>query len=350
MKKRTRLVAGLLTLAMVLSLAACGTAGSNSGEAEKTGVEKKKFIIAHVVSEDTCFGAMTDKMKEILEGSGFFDVEVYPAASLVGDSEGVQAVQAGTITLYPSSTGSYSNYASPFFAYDKMFAFDDVRVGRAVANDQELLEVLNSELAQYNIISLGSADMGFRKLTTNKEIKSIDDLSDVKLRVMENPIYVAAWKTLGINPTPVSYTEIYSSLQQGVIEAQENTPELTYATKVYEVQKYIIDTNHLFHNLVLGMNLDYYNNLTDEERAVVQEAAAEGIKACQEATDNAMPKYLELFEKTGCKHISLPDDVLAEMKERVSTTWGEVESRVSPQMWEAYNAAIERAEEAYGIQ
>ncbi len=343
MKNVKRIIAVVLTLIMVLSFAGCGDSPESGGNDGSDGADKKKFTIAHVVSTDTCYGEMCDAIEKTMEDSGLFDVDVYPNASLVGDSEGVQAVQAGTISMYISACGSYAPYAAPFFVYDKMFAIDNEEIGRKVANDKELWAVLNSELEQYNIKVLGMGDMGFRKLTANKKINAISDLNDIKLRVQENPIYVVAWKALGINPTPVSYTEIYSSLQQGVIAAQENPVELCYATKVYEVQKYIIDTNHLFHNLPIAVNLDYYNSLTDEERAVVEDAVAAGVEACQAATDQHSEELYQVFEDAGCQHIQIDSAVRDEMKKRMSESWSEVESRVSPELWKAYDDAIKRA-------
>lgn len=338
MKKAKRTLAMILATVMSLALVACGN--TNSAD---TSAEKKQFIIAHAMTEESCFGDMTDAIEKVLTDSGLFDVQVYPNAQLGSDSEGIQATQSGNITLYPTYHGTWASYASPFYVFDRMFATSDGDVARAVADDEEFLAVLNTELEGSGVYCLGLSDMGFRKMTCNKPINSLDDLKGIKIRVVENPIYLAAWSAIGCNPTPVAFTELYSSLQQGVVDAQENPIEVTYSCKAYEAQKYIVDTNHIFHYIAMNINRDYMNNLTDEERAVVEEAVKAGIDASRAKTDNAADERLALFAEAGCEHVSIPDDVVAQIKEIAAGTWGEAEQKVSPELYAAYTTALERA-------
>ena len=345
MKKLARMAAVVGVISLILGLTGCGNSSSTNPAASDDTPAKKSFIIAHAMSEDTCFKNMTDAMEEVLTASGYFDVQVYPAAQLGSDVEGIQATQSGNITFYPTYSGTFASYASPFYVFDKMFAFDDINIGRAVADNQEFLAILNKELESNNtkLVCLGLADMQFRRVSANKTFESLDDFNGLKIRVVDNPIYLKAWKAIGASPTPLSFTELYSGLQQGVIDAQENTPEVTYSCKAYEVQKYIIDTNHLLHYIAMNINADFYNSLTAEERAVVDEAAAAGIKACREAVDASIEKYYSIFAEAGCEHVGIDEALLEQIKASVEPTWTEVESKISPELYAAYNKAIEDA-------
>lgn len=349
MKKHNRFLAALLAVIMVFSLAACGGNGApantpaNNNEASTSG-EAKKFVIAHTGSPDTSFGVITDIMVETMEGSGLFKVEVYPSSSLYNDAESIQGIQAGSLDCTITTCGSLAPYASAFYAFDKYFAYSDPKVGREIASDESILTLLNSKIVTSNMYVPAMGDLGFRKMSANVAINSLDDLKGLKIRCMENPIYVAAWNAMNISPTPTQFTEIYPSLQQGVIDAQENPIELFYTFKGYEVQKYIIDTNHLFHLLPIVIDLSYYNELTDEEKAVLDEACTKAARACQLSTDEKSEEFYKIFETAGCQHITIPDELREELKTKMTQSWAEIESRADPEMWALYNETVERIE------
>ncbi|MCD8139249.1 MAG: TRAP transporter substrate-binding protein DctP [Planctomycetaceae bacterium] len=108
-----------------------------------------------------------------------------------------------------------------------------------------------------NLKGLGYTENGFRQLTANKPIMKPEDLAGIKLRVMENKIQMATWRTLGANPTPVSFGELFTALQQRTVDAQENPFELIYTNKFYEVQNYVMTTNHIYTPMPIFMNLEF---------------------------------------------------------------------------------------------
>jgi tripartite ATP-independent transporter DctP family solute receptor len=351
MKKRISIV---LILALMLSLlVGCGgasedktgTAGTDStNSTADTG--QKKFIIAHSMATDTCFGALTDAFEKSLTDSGLFTVEVYPAAQLGSDTECIQNMQLGSISLYPTYSGTYSSYAPPCYIFDRMFSFKSKEIARAVYQDEDFLAVFDQEMQKSGIKVLGIGDMGFRQVTASRPLNTVADFKGLIIRTVENPILMAAWKSIGANPTPVQFTELYSALQQGVCEAQENPAEVTYSSKLYEQQKYIVDTNHIAHAIIFGMGIDYWNALTDEEKAAVETAAKAALEAEREATDANQSRDLKVFEDAGVQQINLSDDVRAELQSKMTDSWKLVEEKVSPELYDAYVSAIEKAEAA----
>lgn len=115
-------------------------------------------------------------------------------------------------------------------------------------------------------------------MTANREIHTPADMSGLKIRVMENNIQLATWKALGANPTPMAFNEVFTALQQGTIDAQENPVELIYDNKLNEVQSYLIMTKHMYNPLVLAMNLEKFNSLPDEFQQIVLDAAREATE------------------------------------------------------------------------
>ena len=107
---------------------------------------------------------------------------------------------------------------------------------------------------------LGYADQGFRVMSTNKNVKSIKDFKGQKIRTMENSYHLKFWKTLGANPTPMTFSEVYIGLQQGTIDAQENPYEVIVSSKLYEQQDYVVETNHLPHYISLIVSDEFYNS------------------------------------------------------------------------------------------
>lgn len=123
---------------------------------------------------------------------------------------------------------------------------------------------------------LGIADHGFRVMSTNKKVASIDDFKGQKIRTMENPYHLDFWKSIGANPTPMSFAEVYIGLQQNTIDAQENPYEVIVANRLYEQQDYIVETNHLPHLITLIMNDDFYEDMPLANQKIVIKQAEKG--------------------------------------------------------------------------
>ena len=160
----------------------------------------------------------------------------------------------------------------PYLFTSSQFAFD--------ALDGEVGEYFNKKLEENGIINLGYSYNGPRSTTSNvKPIEKPEDLKGLKMRVMESPIFIDYYKTLEANPTPMSFTELYTGLQQGTVEAQENPPSLTFANKFYEVQKYSSIDEHVHNFLAFIMNKAKYDSLTSEQQQLLVDATKEYVSS-----------------------------------------------------------------------
>lgn len=288
MKKKISLfLVGMLCFGLFTG---CSSDKTTVGTDDKTEAGKTYEIkVGHGSAELTALHQGWLEFKKIVEekSDGKIKVEIFPNQQLGGDRELVEAVQLGNVTMTSPSTAPLAAFDSKFFALDLPFLFKDREQVYTVLDGPVGKELLGS-LDEFKIKGLAYWENGFRNFTNNKrEVRTPADLKGLKIRTMENEIHMAAWKLLGANPTPMAFGELYTALQQGTVDGQENPFELIYATKFYEVQKYVTKTQHIYSAYVPLINLDFYNNLPSEYQTIITDAIKEStIKQRQVATDN----------------------------------------------------------------
>ena len=145
-------------------------------------------------------------------------------------------------------------------------------------------------------------------MSTNKPVSDIEDFKGQKIRTMENSYHLAFWKSLGANPTPMSFSEVYIGLQQHTIDAQENPYEVIVSNKLYEQQDYVVETNHLPHLISLIVNDDFFKNLSQEEQAIMTEAAEIATEYAREQSDERIADRIAVIDESGTQVLTLSDD------------------------------------------
>jgi tripartite ATP-independent transporter DctP family solute receptor len=169
--------------------------------------------------------------------NGRYKVQTFYSGSLGAERESVEAVQLGTQELTFTSTGPVPNFVPEVAILDIPFLFRDYAHARAVL-DGPIGQDLLQKFPPKNIVALAWAENGFRHMTNNKRPVNVpDDLKGLKMRTMENPIHIQAYKQLGILPTPMAFTEVFTALQQGTVDGQENPLSVITSAKLDQVQK-----------------------------------------------------------------------------------------------------------------
>ena len=153
--------------------------------------------------------------------------------------------------------------------FDLPSAFDNIEEVRESLDNEKFYNLMGDIYNDAGYKLLGFTDQGLRIMTTNKKIEEISDFKGQKIRTMENSNHIKFWKSIGANPTPMSFSEVYIGLQQNTIDAQENPYEVVVSSKLYEQQKYLIETNHLPHIISLIVSDDFYNNLCKEQQEII---------------------------------------------------------------------------------
>lgn len=153
---------------------------------------------------------------------------------------------------------------------------------------------------------------------------------------VSNPLILEAWKDMGATPTPFSFSELYTALQQKTVDAQENPIELIYSQKFYEQQKYITLTNHLQQTQQWLVSQKFYDSLSDDDKKILDKAIQD---ACAAATNYALDneaKWSSEIEKYGCTFVKLTPEEQKAFKDRVKPEWDKIKAQVSPDVWDAY--------------
>ena len=244
--------------------------------------------------------AMKTFAEDVDSGSkGKIRVELYPNAQLGGDRELCEGVQMGTIQMAIPSTSALAGFDKRIQVLDLPYLFT-TRKAAFEAVDGELGQKLNSYLQKKGFEVLGYQENGFRHVTNSKRpVKSPADLKGLKIRTMENPMHIAFFKELGANPTPMSWGELYTALQQGTVDAQENPYAMIDDGKFYEVQKYVSETGHVFSYEILIANKKFMDKLPSDLREVVVDAARKAITAQRASLEKEEAAFKAKVTKAG---------------------------------------------------
>lgn len=301
--------------------------------------------VAMNVAESTLNYKFYEVFKNDIESrsGGKITLNLFPNGQLGGDAEQLQSLMDGTVQFSTTITSGMTSTIPQYGLFDLPNAFTNVEMMRKVEDNAELLDALNKASADKGIHLMGMTDAGFRELTSNKEIHSLNDLSGLKIRVIDNPYHQLYWTSLGAATTTMDFNEVYSSLQQKVIDAEENPYMNITANKFYEVQPYIIETNHLGHIMVFTMNKALYDSLPDNVKALIDECAEEALKETRAAADEAIIGYKKTIEDNGSQIIKLDDSVLAEMQAKAQPVYDKVRTDLGSDLVDTFLKAVDEA-------
>lgn len=212
----------------------------------------------------------------VKEGTkGQIVIDSFPSSQLGNERDLIEGLQLGTVDFVLSSTGPMASFDPKFGAPDLPFIFRDLSHAYKCL-DGDVGQELFAALKKKGITGLAWFENGFRQVTNSKRaIEKPEDLKGLKIRTMENPIHVAFFRELGVDPTPMAFGEVFSALEQKVVDGQENPIAAVTAAKFFEVQKYLAMTGHVYTAVPLMVRSDLFNSFTPEQQQVILSAAKE---------------------------------------------------------------------------
>jgi len=224
--------------------------------------------------------AMAEELERLTDGK--FTIKQFPANALGGEREMVEGLQLGTVDIVLTSTGPVGNFVPETLITDIPFLFRDYAHVDAVLDGpigQEILE----KFPERGIIALAWGENGFRNLTNSQRpVREPADVKGLKVRTMENPVHMEAFSELGILPTPMAFPELFTALQQGTVDGQENPIGVILSAKFSEVQDHLSLTNHVYSPALILLSPTVWEGLTDEEKEAFRQAAKAGARAMRE--------------------------------------------------------------------
>jgi tripartite ATP-independent transporter DctP family solute receptor len=304
-----------LFLCTVLIFGGCSKSKTSGQQQGKTIGKTIKVKMTHTGTELTlahqAFLAIKDYMEA--KSNGVFEVTVYPNGQLGNDAQIVEAVQEGDVEMMFTNTGNLLSFVPELGVFAVPFAFPSKEVAYRVLDGefgQEMLDIMEKKGSMVGLSYLEA--VAYRELSANRTIRTPADLAGVKIRVMTNPIHIAIWERLGAQPTAISFAELYTALQQGTVDAQENPLELFISQRFYEVQKNVTLTHHIFTTGMLTANPVWFNGLSPELQQVVREAAMEGTLLQRRRAAEDYDGYLKTLADNGISVITLTDEERAQ--------------------------------------
>lgn len=299
MKRFISLILAIIMVATVtVGCSKSETASSNGGSNTEKAVNLR---VGHVETEDRSTHRALLEFKEEVEtkSNGSITIEIHPNGSLGGDVQLTESVAMGTLDMALPATSVLVTYSKEFGVLDMPYLFKDPESAFA-AMDGEVGEYFNKTLETVGIKNLGYPYNGLRSLTNSvRPVNEPADLKGMKVRVMESPVFIDFFETLGANAIPMSFTELFTGLQQGTVEAQENPPSLIYSSKFHEVQDYLSLTEHVHNFLAFIMNKNKFDSLSAEQQEIITTAAKAFVDKQRAMELEDTNKYVELLASEG---------------------------------------------------
>jgi tripartite ATP-independent transporter DctP family solute receptor len=239
------------------------------------------------IAQNSHYGVAVDTFAREVEArtQGRYKVQTFYSGALGAERESVEGVQLGTLDLTLTSTGPLPNFVPEIAILDIPFLFRDYAHARAVL-DGPIGQDMLQKFPPKGMVGLAWAENGFRQMTNNKRpINTPEDLRGLKMRTMENPIHIEAYRQLGIQPTPMAFTEVYTALQQGTVDGQENPLSVITSAKLDQVQKNLSITGHVYSPAIILMNKGQWEKLAPADKEAFLAAAREAVRVNRARVD-----------------------------------------------------------------
>ena len=249
---------------------------------------ERNIKLSNGVNEDHPVGAGIKRMQEVLnaKSGGKMKIVAFWGGAAGGDLQATQALRAGTQEMVIPSTSPLVGIVKELGVFDLPFLFANEKEADAVL-DGPAGTYLNKKLEDVGLVNLAYWENGFRNLTNSKHpVAKVEDFSGIKVRVMQNNIFLDTFKTLGSNAVPMAFGEVFTALETKTIDGQENPFVTINTSKYYEVQKYLSITRHAYTPFLVLYSKKMFDALSKDEQAALREAAIEGQKV-QRATIRA---------------------------------------------------------------
>lgn len=313
----------LFAMVMVFSLVACGEKNPEAPADSDAGEPEIVLTFGHVIADGTAGDEEADYLAKLIneKSNGRIKIEVYPNSTLGDAIAELEGLQLGTQDMMITSNAALSSFSDATAVLDLPFLFKDEENAFKVLNG-EFGDRVNEKLNEVGFVNLGWFTQGWRVLTCNDEVHLPADISGLKIRVMDSPIHISTWNTLGASAVPMPFSEVFTSLQQHVIDGQENPYSTLDIAGIYEVQNYIIETNHIYDPSAVLISKATWDKLSAEDQQILLDATAEAQEhAAEIVRDMDAATKEKILAGGSCEIIELTADERAAWQEAVQPIW-----------------------------
>lgn len=299
--------------------------------------------LGYVPTEDHPVGQASRHFAQLVEEKtgGRIKIETFGNGVLGSEPDMQASVQAGFIDIMVGPTPNLVGVVPEFMIFDLPFFYKDFAAADAVM-DGEVGERLFSLLQEKTgIVGLAWWDNGFRHMTNAiRPVNAVEDMAGLNIRVIPNPLFIATWTALGTNPTPLPWPELYAALENRAVDGQETPYALIYTARFYEVQSHLAKTGHVYTPFVLLASQKWFGSLSEEDKALVLEAARESAAFQREISRKSAEDLEQELIAKGFKITQPTPEAMDAMRERVAPVVAEYSEKIGVDVVEKARAAM----------
>lgn len=355
-----RLLTLMVSVFLIISmLSGCGgkqqappEGSSNAGGSASAPVQGTITIkLAHSspATKDRLEAACQEFAKVVKEKTnGKIIVQTYPASQLGGEREQLEGVQMGTIEMAALSTGPFPGIFPDIMVLDMPYLFFTREAAFKVLDGPVGQEILDRLLQQTGIRALAWGENGFRNFTNNiRPILRPEDLKGLKIRTMENPAHMAIVRTLGGDPTPMAFGEVYTALAQKTVDGQENPVSLIVSMRFHEVQKYCTLDGHVYNPYLLIINEKFFQSLDPDSQKALQDAALVWRDVERKLNEEQVQAGIKIMKDAGMRVDELTLDQKEAFRKATQPVYDEFAKQLDPVLFEKVLKAAEEANKEF---
>ena len=365
MKKFKRIMAMFLALILIFSLAACGTDGNDASDnsnptdnsttdnntSDNSDVQYDEITlnIAGSASESHPVSQGMLKWADLVEErtNGKVQVETFLNATFGTGTAIIESIQSGSVQLGEGSLSSFASFTPDTQYTGVPFSFDSREHAYAWTETDFAQKLKQEVIDSTGMYILGWFENGIRMLSNSKHpVTCPDDMKGLKIRVMDSPIYIEMFTEMGASAMPMAYSELYTALQQGTVDGQDNPYATFVSTNYFEVQKYFTDLSHTFDFTVFFMSNDVLESLNDATRELLIECGKEAEDYQHDVMINVEGDLIQTIKDNGVEMYNLSDDERQLFRESTTGIEDWFKANVKTvQTWDDFQTSLEQARE-----
>ena len=315
------------------------------GSAQAQDIQERKIKFSYAVAKDNPIGLAVDKFAQIVsaKSAGKIKVTGYPNATLGNEIQSMSSAQGGILEMSVVSTAGAAGNVKELAVFDLPFIFRSEKEADAVV-DGEVGQSLLKKFSEKNLIGLCYMDYGFRQVTNSKHpIKRLEDFRDLKLRTLQNRVYIDIFKALGATPLPLPYPETYTALETKAIDGQESAYLVTKSSSYQDIQTYLTETRHVYLPAVVIVSKKFWDRLNAAERDLLDSSCKEAQAYHREVSRKMEADVVKDLIKAGMKFNSIEPAEHARMVQATASVIEKYKPELGADLVNKTLATIEKA-------
>lgn len=311
-------------------------------------VSAAEIKFSYPVAQDSTMGQTVTKFAELVEEKtgGAVTVRQFPQAQIGNEIQSISSAQGGIVEMAVTTTAGLAAMVPEFNVFQLPFMFGSYEQLDKVSRSPVSQKILD-KMEPNNLVGLCFWDYGFRNITNNKRpVTSLDDVQGLRIRTIQNKVYIDALSAMGMNPTPLPFPETFTALETGAIDGNEIANDVTRSTSFYEVQDYLTETQHFTTISVVYASKKFWDGLDASQQNAVRAACAESSDYNREIINASSGETLEFLKEKGMQIDTISAENLQAFRDAVKPVVEEVSAQLDQEIVTEFMAEIEASKSA----